>query len=174
LQTIDYTANRAAGEQIDAHQLLVYSNGTLGDGATDKWYANQTGSVDLINMDILGNAGVIHRFLRHSIIIRTGSSSVMDSSIPEGEVFSLDLFAGFLGARQQFRQEGHSHYIVSQGFSYADASCYPSAEHVNGEAGDLNLLTTQQDGVNTILTAGNFDFDNEVILRNILFDFKLY
>ncbi|WP_185287869.1 hypothetical protein [Chryseobacterium lactis] len=171
LQTIDYTANRAAGEQIDAHQLLVYSNGTLGDGATDKWYANQTGSVDLINMDIIGNAGVgpqifeAFNYNQNGVIIRYGFQHTRRRSIQP------DLFAGFLGSLAQFRQEGHTHYIVSQGFSYADASCYPSAEHVNGEAGDLNLLTTQQDGVNTILTAGNFDFDNEVILRNILFDF---
>lgn len=171
LQTIDYTANRAAGEQIDAHQLLVYANGTLGDGATDKWYANQTDNVDLVNMDILENAGVgsqifeAFNYNQNGVIIRYGFQHTRRRSIQP------DLFAGFLGSLAQFRQEGHNHYIVSQGFSYADASCYPSAEHVNGEAGDLNLLTTQQDGINTILTAANFDFDNEVILRNILFEF---
>ncbi|NIF06657.1 hypothetical protein F3J23_14500 [Chryseobacterium sp. Tr-659] len=171
LQTIDFTANRAAGEQIDAHQLLVYSNGTLGDGATDKWYANQQGNVELVDMDILANAGVgaqifeAFNYNQNGVIIRYGFQHTRRRSIQP------DLFAGFLGALAQFRQEGHNHYIVSQGFSYSDASCYPSAEHVNGEAGDLNLLTTQQDGVNTILTAANFDYDNEVILRNILFDF---
>lgn len=171
LQTIDFTANRAAGEQIDAHQLLVYSNGTLGDGATDKWYANQTGSVDLVNMDIAANEGVgpqifeAFNYNQNGVIIRYGFQHTRRRSIQP------DLFAGFLGSLAQFRQEGHNHYIVSQGFSYSDASCYPSAEHVNGEAGDLNLLTDQQDGVNTILTASNFDFDNQVILRNILFDF---
>lgn len=171
LETIDFTANRAAGEQIDAHQLLVYSNGTLGDGATDKWYANQQGSVELVNMDILANAGVgpqifeAFNYNQNDVIIRYGFQHTRRRSIQP------DLFAGFLGSLAQFRQEGHSHYIVSQGFSYSDASCYPSAEHVNGEAGDLNLLTTQEDGVNTILTAANFDYDNAVILRNILFDF---
>ncbi|WP_343658962.1 hypothetical protein [Chryseobacterium sp.] len=171
LETIDFTANRAAGEQIDAHQLLVYSNGTLGDGATDKWYANQQDNVELVNMDILQNTGVgsqifeAFNYNRDGVIIRYGFQHTRRRSIQP------DLFSGFLGALAQFRQEGHEHYIVSQGFSYADASCYPSAEHVNGEAGDLNLLTTQQDGVNTILTAANFDYDNQVILRNILYDF---
>lgn len=171
LQTIDFTANRAAGEQIDAHQLLVYSNGTLGDGATDKWYANETDNVDLVNMDILENAGVgpqifeAFNYNQNGVIIRYGFQHTRRRSIQP------DLFAGFLGSLAQFRQEGHNHYIVSQGFSYADASCYPSVEHRNGEAGDLNLLTTQQNGVNTILSAANFDFDNEVIFRNILFDF---
>ncbi|MDN5481379.1 MAG: hypothetical protein L0G30_07340, partial [Chryseobacterium sp.] len=171
LETIDFTANRAAGEQIDAHQLLVYSNGTLGDGATDKWYANQTDSVDLVNMDILGNQGVgpqifeAFHYNQNGVVIRYGFQHTRRRSIQP------DLFAGFLGALAQFRQEGHDHYIVSQGFSYSDASCYPSAEHVNGEAGDLNLLTTLQNGVNTILTAANFDYDNQVILRNILFEF---
>ncbi|UKB82359.1 hypothetical protein LF887_15245 [Chryseobacterium sp. MEBOG06] len=171
LDTIDFTANRAAGEQIDAHQLLVYSNGTLGDGATDKWYTNLTESVDLVNMDIIANTGVgpqifeAFNYNQNGVVIRYGFQHTRRRSIQP------DLFAGFLGSLAQFRQEGHNHYIVSQGFSYSDASCYPSAEHVNGEAGDLNLLTTQQNGVNTILTAANFDYDNEVILRNILFDF---
>ncbi|MGN7756951.1 hypothetical protein ACTJIV_05690 [Chryseobacterium sp. 22532] len=171
LDTIDFTANRAAGEQIDAHQLLVYANGTLGDGATDKWYINQPGNVELVNMDILANDGVgpqifeAFNYNQDGVIIRYGFQHTRRRSIQP------DLFAGFLGALAQFRQEGHNHYIVSQGFSYSDASCYPSAEHVNGEAGDLNLLTAQQNGVNTILTAANFDYDNQVILRNILFDF---
>lgn len=171
VQTVDYTANRAAGEQIDAHQLLVYSNGTLGDGATDKWYANQPGSVELVNMDILANQGVgaqifeAFNYNQNGVIIRYGFQHTRRRSIQP------DLFAGFLGSLAQFRQEGHTHYIVSQGFSYADASCYPSAEHVNGEAGDLNLLTTQENGVNTILTAANFDYENQVTLRNILYDF---
>lgn len=171
LQTIDYSANRAAGEQIDAHQLLVYSNGTLGDGATDKWYANQQGNVELVNMDIIANPGVgpqifeAFNYNQNGVIIRYGFQHTRRRSIQP------DLFAGFLGALAQFRQEGHNHYIVSQGFSYADASGYPRAEHVNGEAGDLNLLTTQQDANNTILTAANFDYDSEVILRNILYDF---
>lgn len=170
-QTIDFTANRAAGEQIDAHQLLVYANGTLGDGATDKWYANQPGNVDLVDMDILANAGVgpqifeAFNYNQNGVIIRYGFQHTRRRSIQP------DLFAGFLGSLAQFRQEGHNHYIVSQGFSYSDASCYPSAEHVNGEAGDLNLLTTQENGTNTILTAANFDYDNAVILRNILYDF---
>ncbi|KMQ64632.1 hypothetical protein ACM46_10300 [Chryseobacterium angstadtii] len=170
-QTISFTANRAAGENIDATQLLVYTNGTLGDGATDKWYANQPGTVELVDMDILANAGVgpqifeAFNYNRDGVIIRYGFQHTRRRSIQP------DLFSGFLGALAQFRQEGHSHYIVSQGFSYSDASCYPSAEHVNGEAGDLNLLTTQEDGVNTILTAANFDYDNAVILRNILFNF---
>jgi hypothetical protein len=171
LQTIDFTANRAAGEQIDAHQLLVYANGTLGDGATDKWYANQQGNVEMVDMDILANDGVgpqifeAFNYNQNGVIIRYGFQHTRRRSIQP------DLFAGFLGSLAQFRQEGHNHYIVSQGFSYADASCYPSAEHVNGEAGDLNLLTTLQNGNNTILTAANFDYDNEVILRNILYDF---
>ncbi|MCT2561589.1 hypothetical protein [Chryseobacterium herbae] len=171
LQTIDYTANIAAGEHIDARRLLIYSNGTLGDGTADKWYANQQENVELVNMDILENAGVgpqifeAFNYNQNGVRIRFGFQHTRRRSIQP------DLFAGFLGSLAQFRQEGHNHYIVSQGFSYADASCYPSIEHVNGAAGDLNLLTTQQNGTNTILTAADFDYDNEVILRNILFDF---
>jgi hypothetical protein len=78
LETISYTTNRAAGESIDAVQLLVYSNGTLGDGVgnSDKWYANQQGTVELINMDILQNAGVgsqifeAFNYNQNSVIIR--------------------------------------------------------------------------------------------------------
>lgn len=170
-QTISFATNRAAGENIDAQRLLVYTNGTLGDGDTDKWYANQPGNVELIDMDILGDAGVgpqifeAFNYNRDGVNIRYGFQHTRRRSIQP------DLFAGFLGSLAQFRQQGHTHYIVSQGFSFSDASCYPSAEHVNGEAGDLNLLTTQQNGANTLLSAANFDYDNQVILRNILFAF---
>jgi hypothetical protein len=171
LETISYATNRAARENIDASQLLVYSNGTLGDGATDKWYANQQTSVELIDMDIIQNAGVgpqifeAFNYNNNGVIIRYGFQHTRRRSIQP------DLFAGFIGAIAQFRQEGHNHYIVSQGFSYSDASCYPSVEHVNGEAGDINLLTTAQDGQNTILSATDFDYDSEVILRNLLYNF---
>jgi hypothetical protein len=172
LETIDYTANQRAGEQIDANRLLVYERGTLGDGVTDKWYANQgTTTVELINMDILENAGIgaqiflAFDYNRNAVRIRYGFQHTRRRSIKP------DLFAGFLGALAQFRQEGHNHYIVSQGFSFADASCYPSAEHVNGEAGDINLLTTAQNGENTTLQSANFDYDNLLILRNLLYNF---
>lgn len=173
LRTISYAANRAAGENIDAIQLLVYTNGTLGDGAgnTDKWYPNIQGTVELIDMDILQNAGVgsqifeAFNYNQNNVQIRYGFQHTRRRSIQP------DLFAGFIGAIAQFRQEGSTHYIVSQGFSYSDASCFPSAEHVNGEAGDLNLLTTALDGENTTLAAANFDYLNEVKLRNLLYNF---
>ncbi|WP_309609321.1 hypothetical protein [Flavobacterium sp.] len=173
LETVDYMPNRNASEGIDAYRLKIYQNGTLGEGTGgDKWYGNQgENTVELVDMDILQVAGVgsqtfeAFNFEQDGVHIRYGFVNSRRRSIRP------DLFAGFLGALAQFRQQGHNHYIVSQGFSYSDASCYPSAEHVNGEAGDLNLLTVGGDGASTLLTNANYDYDNQLILRNILYDF---
>jgi len=83
----------------------------------------------------------------------------------------VDVYAGFLGAIIQFRLEGHQHYIVSNGFTYEDNSCHPSSAHTNGRAGDLYYLSTLEDGSRTLLGSANFDYDNQVILCNILIDY---
>jgi hypothetical protein len=172
IKTISYTTNQQAGELIDASELRFYENGTLGFGNPDRWYENNgQGIVKLINMDILENDGVgsqifeAFNYNQNGVRIRYGFQHSRRRSIHP------DLFAGFLGALAQFRQQGYNHYIVSQGFSYEDGSCYPSAEHVNGQAGDLNLLTYVGDGFNTRLSRANFDYDSQLVLRNILFDF---
>jgi len=173
VETIDFMPNRNAGESIDAYRLKVYANGTLGEGTGgNKWYANVgTDTVELIDMDILQNNGVgpqtfeAFNYNQNGVQIRYGFVHTRRRSIKP------DSFAGFLGALAQFRQEGHTHYIVSQGFSYSDGSCYPSAEHVNGAAGDINLLNTAGDGNNTLLSNANYDYDDQVIFRNLLYDF---
>jgi hypothetical protein len=171
--TLSFAVNRAAGESIDASELRMYANGTLGLGDGGQiWYANQgVTQVELINFDIIGAAGVgpqifnAFDYNQNGVRIRYGFMNTRRRYIRP------DLFAGFIGALAQFRQEGHTHLVVSQGFSFSDGSCYPSAEHVNGEAGDLNLLTTALDGSSTLLSDADFDYANQVIFNNLLFDF---
>jgi hypothetical protein len=65
-----------------------------------------------------------------------------------------DLVAAVMGALVQFNGE-----IICQGFAFADASCYPSAEHVNGEALDTDYLSTTQNNVDFILALNDFGFN---------------
>jgi hypothetical protein len=63
------------------------------------------------------------------------------------------LVAALLGALVQFNEQ-----IICQGLAYEDASCYPSNDHVNGEALDTNYLATTQRNVDFILLLSNFGF----------------
>lgn len=52
-----------------------------------------------------------------------------------------------------------THATICQGFAYQDASCYPSYEHVNGEAADTNYNSTTQEDVDYILALHKYGFD---------------
>lgn len=64
-----------------------------------------------------------------------------------------DLAASVIGALIQL-----NHPIICQGFAFADASCYPSAEHVNGEALDTNYNFTLVNDVAFINALNRFGF----------------
>jgi len=50
-----------------------------------------------------------------------------------------DLFAGFIGALAQLNYAHTNADVISTGFSFEDASCYPSSTHVNGANHDDHL-----------------------------------
>ncbi|WP_420574454.1 hypothetical protein [Kordia sp.] len=52
-----------------------------------------------------------------------------------------------------------THATTCQGFAYQDASCYPSYEHVNGEAADTDYNSTTQEDVDYILALYKYGFD---------------
>ncbi|MWP50367.1 MULTISPECIES: hypothetical protein [unclassified Gilliamella] len=179
LKTISYAENRRLGEDIDAIRSEIYENGTLSihnsPTGRDRWYGNQPGSSKLVSMEFL-NTPLPTRRVNNYIFeefnydnrgtrIRYGFMNTRRRHI------RMDIFAGFLGALAQFSQEGHAHLIVSQGFSFEDNSCFPSAEHVNGNAGDLNYLSINENGERTLLSDASFDYDNQVIFCKILIDY---
>lgn len=61
------------------------------------------------------------------------------------------LAAVMIGALIEFNNQ-----VTCQGFAYENASCYPSAEHVNGEAADTDYQTTTQRNVDYILALRRF------------------
>jgi hypothetical protein len=73
-----------------------------------------------------------------------------------------DLVAAVLGALVQFNGQ-----IICQGLAYEDASCYPSKEHVNGEALDTDYLSTT-------ITRPDPDRDVDFILALSDFGFKIF
>ncbi len=92
-----------------------------------------------------------------------------------------DLLAALIGVIAQFNEgdindqgnvrSGLSHRICGEGFSYEDGSCYPSTSHRNGLAGDLYYLSTSLNGVEVLLQDSDFDYTNQVIFCNLLYDF---
>ena len=53
-----------------------------------------------------------------------------------------DLFAGFIGTLAQFYESNSQNYVVGEGFTYEDGTCYPTNTHANGKAFDTNYLIT--------------------------------
>lgn len=82
---------------------------------------------------------------------------------------SIEVAAAFIGALIRFNND-----LESTGFAYKDASCYPSAEHVNGEAADTRYHNTTQLNVDFINALRHFGFSlfrignsNHTISNNI-------
>ncbi|WP_422083485.1 hypothetical protein [Ulvibacterium sp.] len=75
------------------------------------------------------------------------------------------LTAAVIGALVQFNED-----VICQGFAYIDGSCYPSAEHVNGEALDTDYFTAQEDNVNFILALNAFGFKRFRIGNDVFHD----
>jgi len=66
---------------------------------------------------------------------------------------SVQLAAAMIGALIKFNNN-----VISTGFAYKDASCYPSKLHVNGESVDIAYQNTTQLNVNFIKALHAFGF----------------
>lgn len=82
-----------------------------------------------------------------------------------------NLAAGFIGALITMTKLNYN--VISQGSSYIDGSCFPSALHVNGEAIDLNYAVADTEGKKLIIdstlinTMYDFGFHTIYIGKNI-------
>lgn len=59
-----------------------------------------------------------------------------------------------------------NHDIICQGFAFKDATCYPSAEHVNGEALDTNYTEDLAQDSAFIAALNRFGFGNHLVGNN--------
>ena len=78
-----------------------------------------------------------------------------------------DLFAAFIGTIAQFHESNSQNYVVGEGFTYEDGSCYPSKSHTNGKAGDLYYLSTDDDLARPLLQSSHFDYENQKDFNNL-------
>ncbi len=146
ISTISYVANRNAGESIAAHTLTIYQNGTLGEGGNGiKWYANQGNDVELINADIVQQAGMGSQVFTALNYISPDNSLIITFGYEDTRrrYANPDLFAAFIGALAQLKtnQATQNAFVTSEGFAYEDASCYPSSMHVNGNSVDTHYFS---------------------------------
>jgi hypothetical protein len=86
------------------------------------------------------------------------SSLLKTDNIPEFLSFIKDALND-AGNALYYKNLQFNGQIICQGFAFEDASCYPSSEHVNGEALDTNYLSTTQRNVDFILALYNFGFN---------------
>jgi hypothetical protein len=149
-----FLTQRHAGEKIDAIRMRFFENGTYVEGRGGnaaaylndtpnawRWYAN-----DLLTIADLVDADIIHSPV-------SGPNPITALDYKRGSVrikfnwqhtrrrwVNPDLFAGILGALQTLYEANSSLTMTTAGMAFEDASCYPSTEHVNGEALDSNYF----------------------------------
>lgn len=141
VQFIDYAALGVPG--VDAHQSYRNNDGDIFTSGTqgNRKYLNQKKKVFLVHLE-------------EALV-----EAVVALAIDFTYVNTLRLYArpglaaAVIGALIQI-----NHPIICQGFAFADASCYPSAEHVNGEALDTNYNFTLANDVAFITALNRFGF----------------
>ncbi len=165
---IDFIANRAAQEEIWAITLYFYTNGTYAEGNSNpnatafndtKWYENvgTTYSEDLIHADFLldpymgPNDTPTLSYEGKNLKIHYNYDNTRRRYAKPA------MFAGLIAALAKMHLRDSSLTLVCQGFAYQDGSCYPSSEHVNGNAIDTNYFTNTvdtQDFINDLFAYG--------------------
>lgn len=164
---LNFTANRLQYERIDAINLFFHDKGTFVEGGADvprrpapipaninnvtqtRWYrnVNQNYDRDLVDADIVSDLGIGDAiFPGLNYRSNDGSLRIRFNYQHTRRRFSNpDLFAGLLGALAQQYYRNNALVLLSFGLSYEDGSCYPSAEHVNGEAIDVDYFNIHLD-----------------------------
>lgn len=141
VQFIDYAAMGVPG--VSAHASFRDNNGDIFTSGTDgnRKYVNQKKKVFLVHFE-----QALVTAVASLAIDLTYVNTLRHYARPE-------LAAAVIGALVQI-----NHPIICQGFAYADASCYPSAEHVNGEAMDTNYNFTMANDVAFIDALNQYGF----------------
>jgi len=189
---------RARGEDIWAHELTQYENGTLGsgrqrrDGTTGHyWYPLITPHelTDLINADILQEVMPPQppRILNHDFLalgyIANNLKIGYDLNIrfffqdTRRRYANPDLFAGVIGALAEFNLDPNFSLLTirSEGFAFSDGSCFPSINHINGLAMDINYIPSairpdRAQNVGLINALHRYGFGSFIIGNNSRFD----
>ncbi|MGZ5441968.1 MAG: hypothetical protein ACXW5U_16350 [Thermoanaerobaculia bacterium] len=141
VQFIDYAAMNVPG--VSASASFRNPNGDIFTSGTDgnRKYVNDKKKVFLVHFD-------------RNLVIAAPSLAIDLTYVNTLRHYARpDLAAAVIGALVQI-----AHPIICQGFAYADASCYPSAEHVNGEALDTNYNFTLANDVAFINALNRYGF----------------
>jgi hypothetical protein len=153
---ISFANNRSLGEHIDAITMQRHENGTHVSGnatytalvANDfKWYKNssQDFSVDLVLADI-ALTGYVGPNPSHGIDYKKGDVRILfDFQHTRRRYANPKLFAAVLGAIAKLYETKPLLTLVTEGFAFEEASCYPSVSHVNGAAIDTDYFTNTAD-----------------------------
>lgn len=160
--TVNYGANRASGEQIDAINMNFYENGTYAEGKrnvyTDNipneftWYRNLNvdETEELADAQIIPSAYMGPNDMPAIQYQRRGVKIQFNFDNTRRRFVKPNLFAGLIGALQRTYERNSALLLISQGFAYQDGSCFPSQQHVNGNAMDTNYFISHNDNQNFI------------------------
>lgn len=150
--SVSYAANRTAGEEIDAITMNFYENGTYAEGKrnvyTDNlpneftWYRNLNAveTEELADAQIIPTAYMGPNDMPAIQYERRGVKIQFNFDNTRRRYVKPNLFAALIGTLQRTYERNSALVLISQGFAYQDGSCFPSQQHVNGNAMDTNYF----------------------------------
>jgi hypothetical protein len=164
-----FAVNRNSREKIDAVNLLFYENGTLSEGGAkvpqaplpipaninnitaSVWYENVSQNYDqnVINADIVLDPQIGAMKVNGLNYNKSPLEIRFTYQHTRRRYANPDLFAGLIGALAQQNFRSPNLVLNSYGFSFQDGSCYPSVEHVDGKAIDVDYFPGSDGHVNT-------------------------
>ncbi len=131
----------------------IFTSGDTGGNYTRKYYENTNVTtpvnIKLINALFETEITPTSKFhVQHALNYTSGNLSIsFYYNASRRRYVNPDLFAGFIGALAQLNYAHSTAHVVSTGFSFPDASCYPSVSHINGKACDT-LYFNQLQNIN--------------------------
>lgn len=151
---INFLTQRHAGENIDAIRMRFYVNGTYVEGRAGnaaaylndtpdawRWYISDAATQkELVRADILQNTYVGPNAVTAMNYERGGVRIKFNFQHTRRRWANPDVFGAVLGALAMLYEKYPALTMVTAGFAFEDGSCYPSKEHVNGEAMDSNYF----------------------------------
>jgi hypothetical protein len=164
----NFITERGNNEHIDAIRMEFYVNGTYVEGNEDwtdntvadrKWYkADLADERELVRADILQSTYSGPNAVTALDYERGGVRIKFKFQNTRRRWANPDVFGAVIGALAMLYEKDSTLTMETAGFAFEDGSCYPSKEHVNGDAMDSDYFPNHNDNQDFINLLFHYGF----------------